>query len=63
MINFTSQMNEKEILDAIKEHNKTAKHQQDLLQYEDNVCKCIAAGTHASTPHLLKTVIWENDNE
>lgn len=61
MINFNSNMSEKEIIESIKKHNKTAKHQQDLLQYEGNVCKCIAAGTHASTPHLLKTVIWEDN--
>lgn len=59
MINFNSSMNEKEILNAIKEHNKTAKHQQDLLQYEGNICKCIAAGTHASTPHLLNGYLGE----
>ena len=33
------------------------KHQQDLIQHEDGICRCIPAGTHGSTPHLLKTLI------
>lgn len=41
----------------IQENNKNAKHQQDLLQHEDDICRCIPAGTHGSTPHLLKTVV------
>ena len=41
----------------IKENNKNAKHQQDLLQSEDGICRTIPAGTHGSTPHLLKTVV------
>ena len=36
--------------------NKNAKHQQDLLQSDDGVCRTIPAGTHGSTPHLTKTV-------
>ena len=47
------------IKDFIKENNKNAKHQQDLLQSEDDICRTIPAGTHASTPHLLKTVVKE----
>ena len=43
--------------EMIKEHNRTAKHQQDLLQHKDDVCRCIPAGTHGSTPHLTKTVV------
>ena len=39
------------------EHNAKAKHQQDLIQDEDGLCRCIPAGTHGSTPHLLKTVV------
>ena len=34
-----------------------AKHQQDLIQHQDGICRTIPAGTHASTPHLLKTVV------
>ena len=45
------------IKEMIKEHNRTAKHQQDLLQHKDDVCRCIPAGTHGSTPHLTKTVV------
>ena len=37
--------------------NKSAKHQQDLVQTEDDICRTIPAGTHGSTPHLLKTII------
>ena len=40
----------------VKENNRNAKHQQDLLQSDDGICRTIPAGTHASTPHLLKTV-------
>ena len=43
--------------EMIKEHNRTAKHQQDSLQHKDDVCRCIPAGTHGSTPHLTKTVV------
>ena len=41
----------------VKSINKNAKHQQDLIQHAEGVCKCIPAGTHGSTPHLLKTVV------
>lgn len=41
----------------VDENNKNAKHQQDLIQHENNICRCIPAGTHGSTPHLLKTVV------
>lgn len=41
----------------IIEHNAKAKHQQDLIQDEQGLCRCIPAGTHGSTPHLLKTVV------
>lgn len=44
------------IREMIKEHNRNAKHQQDLLQIDTDICRCIPAGTHGSTPHLLKTV-------
>ncbi len=48
------------VKDFIKENNYNARHQQDLIQHKNDVCKTINAGTHASTPHLLKTVV--NDN-
>lgn len=41
------------------ELNPDAKHQQDLVQYEGGICRCISAGTHGSTPHLLKTLTVE----
>lgn len=45
------------VRDFINENNKNAKHQQDLLQSEEDVCRTIPAGVHGSTPHLLKTVV------
>lgn len=39
---------------------KKAKHQQDLTQSQDDICRTIPAGTHGSTPHLLKTIINNN---
>lgn len=46
---------------VIKEYNRSIKHQQDALQSAYGVCRCIPAGTHGSTPHLLKTVLWCED--
>lgn len=37
-------------------------HQQDMVQRSDGVCRSIAAGTHGSTPHLLKTLIINKKN-
>lgn len=39
--------------------DKKIKHQQDLLQHKEEICRCIPAGTHGSTPHLLKTIVNE----
>lgn len=41
---------------GVIELNKTPKHQQDLIQHENGLCRTIPAGSHGSTPHLLKTV-------
>lgn len=38
-----------------KDVNKHANHQQDNVQSAYGDCRTIPAGTHASTPHLLKT--------
>lgn len=46
---------------VIKEYNRSIKHQQDALQSAYDICRCIPAGTHGSTPHLLKTVLWCED--
>ncbi len=51
--------NQDTIENIIKNNNKRAKHQQELLQSKE-ICRCIPAGTHGSTPHLLKTVVSEN---
>ena len=53
--NYTPSNQEK-----IIEINKNAKHQQDLVQSEDDICRTIPAGTHGSTPHLLKTIVSDN---
>lgn len=53
-------MQEEEIFKIVSEFNKTAKHQQDLVQYEGGVCRCICVGCHASGPHLLKTLVKVN---
>jgi len=45
---------------VIETINKNAKHQQDLAQNKENICKVILAGTYGSTPHLLKTIVNEN---
>lgn len=37
--------------------NNNAIHQQDLVQTEYGICRTIPAGTHGSTPHLLKTIV------
>lgn len=56
-VNKENEFNE----EFISEHNKNAKHQQDLIQDSNGVCRTIPAGTHGSTPHLLKTVVDEPD--
>lgn len=38
-------------------------HQQDFVQRSDGVCRAIPAGTHGSTPHLLKTIIINKNNK
>ena len=45
----------------IIELNSNGKHQQDFLQDENGLCRCIPAGTHGSTPHLLKTLVRNFD--
>lgn len=41
----------------IIECSNNPKHQQDLIQHQMGICRTIPAGTHASTPHLLKTMV------
>ena len=43
--------------EIITQYNNNVKHQQDLVQTEMDICRCIPAGTHGSTPHLLKTIV------
>lgn len=49
-------------LKVLNEYNKNAKHQQDLIQYEGGVSRCLCTGTHGSAPHLTKTLIRKKDN-
>ena len=48
--------------DKVIELNKDAKHQQDLVQHQDGICRTICCGTHASGPHLLKTAVEEQED-
>lgn len=41
----------------IIEVNKNAKHQQDLVQHQDGIARCLCCGTHGSSPHLTKTLV------
>jgi site-specific DNA-cytosine methylase len=41
-------------------NSKGKTHQQDLLQTTEGKCRTIPAGTHGSTPHLLKTIMPNN---
>lgn len=40
-----------------EDHSRS--HQQDFVQSAEGICKSIPAGTHASTPHLLKTLVYD----
>lgn len=46
-----------EFLDAV---NENAPHQQDLIQSDLGVARTLACGTHASGPHLTKTLVTGN---
>lgn len=41
----------------------TSHHQQNSVQHQDGLCRAIPAGTHGSTPHLLKTMIEMTDTQ
>jgi hypothetical protein len=47
------------IVGYIKYEDHSRPHQQDFVQSAEGICRTIPAGTHASTPHLLKTLIYE----
>lgn len=42
--------------EAIKEINKDAPHQQDMLQHESDAARSLVAGTHGASSHLTKTI-------
>ena len=46
-----------QIEDWVNAVNSSAKHQQDLIQSDLGVAHTIAPGTHASGPHLTKTLV------
>ena len=46
-----------EIEQFVQAVNASAKHQQDLIQSDKGVARTIAPGTHASGPHLTKTLV------
>ena len=46
----------------IKTINDNAKHQQGLVQSEDDICRTIPTGTHESTPHPLKTLVTDGED-
>ncbi|MBO7517803.1 MAG: hypothetical protein J6T31_01690 [Methanobrevibacter sp.] len=57
-MNTSDALNEIKELDEIcRKNNSEARHEQDLLQHYLTVCRTIPAGTHGSTPHLLKTIV------
>ena len=43
-----------DIKEILKKHNKNDKHQQDFIQWQGDIARCICVGTHASGPHLTK---------
>lgn len=47
------------VVGFIKYQDHSRSHQQDFIQSADGICRAIPAGTHASTPHLLKTLVYE----
>ena len=46
-----------QVEDWVNAVNSSAKHQQDLIQSDLGVAHTIAPGTHASGPHLTKTLV------
>ena len=46
-----------QIEEFVREVNKSAKHQQDLIQSDLGVSRTLAPGTHAGGSHLTKTLI------
>lgn len=50
-----------EIKDAIKELNRLAPHQQDLLNFDGDIARTLAAGTHGAAKHLTKTIVRNKD--
>ena len=53
---FISENDKKQIEEFVSAVNKDAKHQQDLIQSDLGVARALACGTHASGPHLTKTL-------
>ena len=41
----------------------SGEHQQDFVQHANGISRVIPAGTHASTPHLLKTLVEDEQDD
>ena len=52
-----SNADKEQVEDWVNAVNSSAKHQQDLIQSDLGVAHTIAPGTHASGPHLTKTLV------
>ena len=52
-----------EVSEAIKDLNKDAPHQQDLLNDPEGVAHTLAVGHHGASKHLTKTVVKQMDFE
>lgn len=51
---------QQQISDWVDAVNSSAKHQQDLIGTDMDVARTLAPGTHASGPHLTKTLVTGN---
>lgn len=46
------------MINAIREINRDAPHQQDQLNWQNGAARTLASATHGAASHLTKTVIW-----
>ena len=50
------------VVGRVEYPNNSRPHQQDFVQFAGGICRSIPAGTHASTPHHLKTLVYDLNN-
>ena len=55
--NMLTDAEKEQVADWVDAVNSSAVHQQDLIQSDLGVARTIALGTHASGPHLTKTLV------